>query len=38
MSNDVLLYVGTPQIRDLVGKVLTDAGCKVVACDTFGRG
>jgi DNA-binding NtrC family response regulator len=35
MSNVVLLFEEEPLIRDLVGKVLTDAGCRVVACDSL---
>jgi DNA-binding response OmpR family regulator len=37
MSNVVLLLEEEPLIRDLVGKVLTDAGCRVVACDSLGH-
>jgi len=37
MGNVVLLLVEERLIRELVGKVLTDAGCRVVACDSFGH-
>ena len=37
MGNVVLLLEEEPLIRDLVGKALTDAGCRVVACDSFGH-
>jgi DNA-binding NtrC family response regulator len=35
MSNVVLLLEHEPVIRDLLGKVLADAGCRVVACDSL---
>ena len=35
MVNIVLLLEGEPLIRDLVGKVLSDSGCRVVACDSI---
>ena len=37
MGNVVLLLIEAPLFRDLVGKVLTDAGCRTVACDSFGH-
>jgi CheY-like chemotaxis protein len=37
MSNVVLLLEEEPPIRDLIGKALADAGCRVVACDSFGH-
>ena len=37
MGNVVLLLLEEPLLRDLVGKVLTDAGCRTVACDSFGH-
>jgi len=37
MGNVVLLLEKEPLIRDLVRKVLGDAGCRVVACDSYGQ-